>query len=190
MYHFNRQGVQSRPGAQGNASSRPPLGTINVIFATPGRTDSHPFRVMSIAQLPAENSNFELKRAKVEIQPALSFLDEDKVGTIQPHDDALVVTLRIGGYDVKKVLVNQGSGAKIMYPNLYKRLNLKPKDLTAYNSPLVNFDGKVVIPRGQIRLPMQAGLEVVEVDFIVVNAYSPYIAIVARPWLHSLGAVS
>ena len=28
-----------------------------------------------------------------------------------------------------------------------------------------------------------------EVDFIVVNAYSPYIAIVARPWLHTLGAV-
>ena len=29
-----------------------------------------------------------------------------------------------------------------------------------------------------------------EVDFIVVDAYSPYIAIVARPWLHTLGAVS
>ena len=30
----------------------------------------------------------------------------------------------------------------------------------------------------------------VEVDFIVVDAYSPYTAIVARPWLHTLGAVS
>ena len=29
-----------------------------------------------------------------------------------------------------------------------------------------------------------------KVDFIVVDAYSPYIAIVARPWLHTLGAVS
>ena len=29
----------------------------------------------------------------------------------------------------------------------------------------------------------------VEVDFIVVDAYSPYMAIVARPWLHALGAV-
>ena len=37
---------------------------------------------------------------------------------------------------------------------------------------------------------MQAGLEIVEVDFIVVDAYSPYTAIVARPWLHILGAVS
>ena len=42
----------------------------------------------------------------MEIQLALSFSDEDKMGTIQPHDDALVVTLRIGGYDVKRVMVD------------------------------------------------------------------------------------
>ena len=37
---------------------------------------------------------------------------------------------------------------------------------------------------------MQTGSETVEVDFIVVDAYSPYTAIVARSWLHTLGAVS
>ena len=37
---------------------------------------------------------------------------------------------------------------------------------------------------------MQIGSDVVEVDFIVVDAFSPYIAIMDRPWLHSLGAVS
>ena len=30
----------------------------------------------------------------------------------------------------------------------------------------------------------------VEVDFIVVDAYSPYTVIVTRPWFHTLGAVS
>ena len=107
---------------------------------------------MSITRLPAENSNFEPKRARVDIWLALSFLDEDKVGTIQPYDDTLVVTLKIEGYDVKKMLVDQGSGVEIMYPDLYKRLNLKRKDLTAYDSPLVSFNGKVVIPRDQIKL--------------------------------------
>ena len=29
-----------------------------------------------------------------------------------------------------------------------------------------------------------------EVDFIVVDSYSPYTAIVARSWLHALEAVS
>ena len=81
---------------------------------------------------------------------------------------------------MKRVMVDQGSGAEIMYPDLYKGLNLRLEDLTAYNSPLVSFDGKVVILRGQIRLPVQASSKVVEVDFIMVDAYSPYTAIVAR----------
>ena len=130
---------------------------------------------------PVEDSRLELKWARMESWPVLCFSDEDKNGTIQPHDDALVVTFRIGGYDVKRVLVDQGSGAEIMYPDLYNRLGLKPEDPAAYDSPLVSFDEKFVIPRGQIRLPIQVGLEVVEVDFIIVGAYSLYTATVARP---------
>ena len=85
--------------------------------------------------------------------------------------------------------MDQGSAAEIMYLDLYKGLNLRAEDLTPYSSPLVSFEGKIIIPNGQIRLPVQTGLEVVEVDFIVVDAYSPYTAIVARPWLHTLGAI-
>ena len=48
---------------------------------------------------------------------------------------------------MKRVLVDQGSVVEIMYPNLYKGLNLKPEDLTTYDSPLVSFEGKTVIPR-------------------------------------------
>ena len=82
---------------------------------------------------------------------------------------------------MKRVMVDQGNGAEIIYPDLYKGLNLRPENLTAYNFPLVSFDGKVVILRGQIRLLVQVGSKVVEVDFIVVDAYSPYMAIMARP---------
>ena len=120
----------------------------------------------------------------------MGFSDEDKIGTIQPRDDALMITLRIGGYDVKRVMVDQSSTAEIMYPNLYKGLNLKAEDLMPYSSPLVSFEGKIIIPKGQVKLPVQTGSEVVEVDFIVVDAYSPYTAIVAKPWFHTLGAVS
>ena len=74
---------------------------------------------MSVARLSAEDINFEPKRAKVEVQLSLSFSDEDMIGIIQSHDDTLVVTLRIGGYDVRRVLVDQGSCAEIMHPDLY-----------------------------------------------------------------------
>ena len=43
-------------------------------------------------------------------------------------------------------MVDQGNRAKIMYLDLYNGLGLKPKDLEAYDLPLVSFNGKVVIP--------------------------------------------
>ena len=68
-----------------------------VIFVALGRTSSHPSKVMSVTQPLTEDSNPETKSAKMEIRPTLSFSDKDKVGTIQPHDDVLVVTLKVGG---------------------------------------------------------------------------------------------
>ena len=88
------------------------------------------------------------------------------------------------------VPVDQGSGMEIMYPDLYKRLNLKPKDLERYDLLLIGFDGRMVVPRGMIRLPMQVGDEEVQVSFIVVEAYFPYTVILARPSLNAMGVVS
>ena len=118
LHHSSGQAEHTSSDPQRDASSRPPLGMINVIFAALGRTGSYPFKVMSVTQLPIEESNSEPKRARIDIQSVLGFLYEDKVGTTQSHDDALVVTLRIGGYDVKRVLVDQGSAVEIMYSDL------------------------------------------------------------------------
>ena len=148
---------------------RPPIGTINVIIVAPGRTGSSPFRVMSVGRYLTEPDEKESKRAKVSATPLIGFSEEDKHGTLQPHDAALVVTLRIGGYDVKRVLVDQGSAVEVMYPDLYKGLNLKPEDLSPYDSPLVSFEGKIVTPKGMIRLPVQTDSDVVKVNFIVVE---------------------
>ena len=102
---------------------------------------------MSMAMgLDSGDRDWTLKKAKMVATPILGFPEEDKEGTFQPHDDVLVVTIRIGGYDVKRVLVDQGSGAMIMYPDLYKGLNLKPKDLERYDLPLIGFDGRMVVP--------------------------------------------
>ena len=83
----------------------------------------------------------------------------------------LLITLKIGGYDVKRVMEDGGSSTEIMYPDLYKGLKLKPEDLMPYNSLLMSFDEKFVIPKGMIRLPIQTGPEIVEVNLIIVNTY-------------------
>ena len=121
------------------------------------------------------------KRVKTRIPLVLGSSDEDKQGTIQPHDDVLVVTLKINGYNVRRVMIDQGSATEIMYHDLFKRLKLKLENLTAYSSPMVSFEGKMVIPKGHIRLPMQTSSDVVEVDFIMVDAFSPYTAIIGQP---------
>ena len=41
-----------------------------------------------------------------------------------------------------------------MYPDLYKGLNLKPEDLERCDSPLMGFDGRMMVLRGMIRLPV------------------------------------
>ena len=67
-----------------------------------------------MARLLTEHDDWKSKKAKKIASPVLGFSDKDKVGTIQPHDDALVVMLRIGGYDMKRVLVDQGSAVEVM----------------------------------------------------------------------------
>ncbi|XP_030964518.1 uncharacterized protein LOC115985757 [Quercus lobata] len=174
-------GHQGHQEARRDAVLRPPVGTISVTVAALGRAGTCPARVLSVTQLLAEEFQPGPKRARMSFRPAISFSEEDKIGTIQPHDDALLIALRIGDYDVKRVMVDGGSAAEVMYPDLYKGLGLKPEDLMPYNSPLMSFDGKLVIPKGMIRLPIQTGTEIVEVNFIVVDTYSPYTAIVGRP---------
>lgn len=91
---------------------------------------------------------------------------------------------------MRRVLVDQDSGVEIMYPDLYIGLKLRLVNLDSYDSPLVGFDGKIVVPKGMIRLPVQVGSRVVEVNFIIMDAYSPYTAILVRQWLHAIEAVS
>ena len=45
------------------------------------------------------------------------------------------MALRIRGFLVKRVLIDQGSGVELMYPNLYKGLGLRLEDLTKYDMP-------------------------------------------------------
>ena len=71
----------------------------------------------------------------------ITFNNDDLEGTIQPHDDALVVTAQINGFIVKRVLIDQRSGAEVMYPDLYRGLGLKKEDLSKYDTPLMGFDG-------------------------------------------------
>ena len=82
LHHSNGLRGQTTSRPERETPSKPPLGTINVIFAAPGRTGSNPSKVMSVARLSSEGINQEPKRARVERPLIMGFSDKDKIGTI------------------------------------------------------------------------------------------------------------
>uniref|UniRef100_A0A2N9EAF7 Uncharacterized protein n=1 Tax=Fagus sylvatica TaxID=28930 RepID=A0A2N9EAF7_FAGSY len=120
---------------------------------------------------------------------AISFSDDDLRDVQLPHNDPLVVTLRIGNYDVQRVLIDQGSFAEVMYQDLYGKLGLGEAELTDFTTPIFGFSGEPVVPLGKIMLPVLAGPINLQTEFIVVRASSPYNAIMGRDWLHRMRAV-
>ena len=86
-------------------------------------------------------------------------------------------------------MIDQGSGADIMYLDLFKGLGLKNEDLLKYDTPLVGFNGQVVILEGQISLPVSMEGKEVTIAFIVVASFSPYTTILGRSWIHAMGVV-
>ncbi|XP_075669926.1 uncharacterized protein LOC142639662 [Castanea sativa] len=62
--------------------------------------------------------------------------------------------------------------------------------LSKYDTPLVGFDGRMVILEGQISLPVNMEGKEVMVTFIVVASFSLYTVILGRPLIHAMGAVS
>nr|XP_023915227.1 uncharacterized protein LOC112026783 [Quercus suber] len=160
----------------------PPLGIIKVIHVAPrGLTTAGGKEVLIVVSV--EGSSCVLSPAKKvkPTQESIAFDDSDLEGTIQPHDDALIVTARVGGFVVKRIMIDQGSEAEVMYSDLFKGLGLRNEDLSKYSTPLVGFYGKVVVPKGQISLPVNIGGKEVMVKLIVVVLFSPYTAILGWP---------
>ena len=67
-----------------------------------------------------------------------------------------------------------------MYPDLHRGLGLKKEDLSKYDTPLMGFDGRMVIPEGQISFPVNMEGKETMVTFIVVASFSPYMTILGR----------
>lgn len=121
---------------------------------------------------------------------SLTFTTDDFHGVQTPHTDALVVTILIDKSIVQRVLIDQGSSAKVMFYSTYKSLGLQSNQLRPAVSPLVSFTGAPVWPLGLITLSVHARSRAIEVEFVVVSSPSLYNVILGRAWLHSMKAVA
>ena len=120
---------------------------------------------------------------------ATSFTDEDAERIHHPHDDAIVITLLIVDYTTRRVLIDNGSSADILYYPAFQQMRLGRDQLRPVCSPLIGFGGMKVQPVGIITLPVVVGSYpqqiTKEVNFLVVDCSSSYNPIIERPTLNS-----
>ncbi|XP_059436327.1 uncharacterized protein LOC132169285 [Corylus avellana] len=125
---------------------------------------------------------------------AISFYEEDARRVIFPHDDALVVTLTVANHKSHRVLVDNGSSADILYWPVFKQMGVDRDRIQPFDSPLVGFAREQVQPMGLISLSVTVGTgprqSTTMVDFLVIDRPSTYNAIIGRPSLNKLKAVT
>ena len=118
----------------------------------------------------------------------MSFNEADARGVKQSHNDPLVIMLNIEGFNTKRILVDNGSSADIIYLPAFQQLKLDPKRLCLFESPFVSFNGDRVYPRGIVTLTVTVGAQprqlTCQLDFLVVDCPSSYNVIIGRPTLN------
>ena len=89
--------------------------------------------------------------------PVIGFSEEDARRLHHPHDDALVVSLRVGDYNMHRVLIDNGSSADILYYTAFQQMRIDRERLIPTNAPLVGFGGSWVFPLGAVTLSIIVG---------------------------------
>ena len=87
----------------------------------------------------------------------IGFSEDDARRLYHPHDDALVISLRVGDYNVHWMLVDNGSSADILYYPAFQQMGISRARLTPTNAPLVDFGGTKVLPLRAITLSVMIG---------------------------------
>ena len=110
--------------------------------------------------------------------PIIGFSEEDARRLHHPHDDAFVVSIRVGDYNVHRMLIDNGSSADILYYLAFQQMGIDRARLISTNAPLVGFGGTGVFSLGSITLSVTVGdypQQITrDVTFLVVNCSSAY----------------
>ncbi|CAA0822828.1 Unknown protein, partial [Striga hermonthica] len=190
-----RDGQEKRPkrdGDKGCQGGEAPFnrGTIYMISGGPTDGDSNHARKEHARAV-------KRKREEVKIMarmPVISFKAKDAEGVVLPHNDALLITAEVAGFDVQRVFIDTESSVDVMFYDCFVQIN---KELNMELKPVAtafyDFNGGEVMPMGEICLPVALGSGVMRkvrmVRFVVVGAESSYNIIMGRTSLNAFQAV-
>lgn len=123
----------------------------------------------------------------------ISFFDDDCGPTIHPHDDPMVITAVIADVNAKRVLVDRGSSADILFYDAFCKMEFSNDDLRLLKSKLVSLLGEHAWPKGYVKARLTLGVSgfgcLISTKFIVIDCPIAFNAILSRPTLNAMGAI-
>ncbi|XP_057791045.1 uncharacterized protein LOC131008168 [Salvia miltiorrhiza] len=119
----------------------------------------------------------------------ISFATSESDKLLHPHHNALVISIYIANCLTKRVLIDNGSSANILFYSAYREMGLDESKLIKKAAVLVGFSGESTTTVGEIDLPVYAEGVNLSTRFLVVDAPSAYNVILGRPWIHGMEAV-
>ncbi|XP_074301422.1 uncharacterized protein LOC141632809 [Silene latifolia] len=128
---------------------------------------------------------FSLRVSRQDL-PAILFDEADVPDEAEHHHDALIITLSIGNFLVKKILVDTGSSVNMIMLETLKNMGFSEKDLVQKAVPLVVFNGETKQSIGEIVIPTFAGGMNKQIWYSVIDGPSTYNVILSRPWIHEM----
>ncbi|RVW28309.1 hypothetical protein CK203_104502 [Vitis vinifera] len=107
------------------------------------------------------------------IDGTIIFPPVDPTRTLQPHRDALILSLEIGDFDVRRILVDPGSSADLVQASVIGHMGHSLAGLENPGRILSGFNGSSTTSLGDIILPVRAGPVTLNVQFSVVQDCHP-----------------
>ncbi|RVW34719.1 hypothetical protein CK203_110692 [Vitis vinifera] len=117
-----------------------------------------------------------------------SFSPQDLARVTVPHEDALVLSLKIVGFQVCWVLVDPGSSTNLLHISTYKQMGIPFSTLGSPSRVLIGFNGLTTWSLGEIVFPVEADPTNLNVHFSIGSDPLPYNAILRRAWIHKMKA--
>ncbi|XP_012829108.1 PREDICTED: uncharacterized protein LOC105950302 [Erythranthe guttata] len=195
--HFQQKGEHPNARKDREDDNLPTQGIIAVISGGPSSGDTPSARRASMRAAGGSYSTTERPAGHVyhvhHPNPEITFSDDDLEGPRGEHNDALVISASISNYLVKKILVDGGSSADIIYYGAFEKLGIANAKLAPVKTPLVGFAGHAVEALGEISLVLSLGSfprrATNTVNFLVVKAPSTYNVILGRPSMNLFRAI-
>ncbi|KAL0396195.1 UNVERIFIED_CONTAM: hypothetical protein Scaly_0067900 [Sesamum calycinum] len=192
----SRQPQDSISAQTQNTDNLPTAGVIAVISGGPTEGDSANAR-KALARATMENhwqAPIQVYNVNSKNQEEISFNSQDMDPMRNQNNDALVISATLANFLVKKVLVDSGSSADIMFYDAYVQLGIDNAQLRNVSTPLTGFSGELIEPLGEVMLPLSLGSlpkrSTKMVKFLVVKAPSAYNIILGRPSLNLFRAIA